>query len=411
MKKKIVSVIVVILILSMFPLSAFAATMTSGAETKIGVGDSPVDVAVEPGTNYLWVVNYDGSISIVDPVGQNLIDTINVGLRIRGIIFGSEYAYITAVEGYIEVFDLETRSRDRYIQLTADYPTNMVLSPDEKTLYVTSGIPSEIAITVVDLENDAFSTITSQQGSETSDVVYDQSTGLIYAADKTNSRICVIDTSDNSISSIDTRTLAPVGLVADFANNRLYASSDSEVALIDLTSKLVIDSTTAGKGERIVRTTESRLYATSASSSKMYIFDTSDPDELNLLDSVDVDSAGALAGIAINEARQELYLNDTAGDNVIILKTEKIVSDESLTATGTDKLKLKGTASLGSFLQEDTAEIGYYISTDSKLSPTNLIGTKTAIKTGGDTSSYSFEKTLEGLDPNTTYYVMAYAKS
>ena len=306
MKKKIVSVIVVILILSMFPLSAFAATMTSGAETKIGVGDSPVDVAVEPGTNYLWVVNYDGSISIVDPVGQNLIDTINVGLRIRGIIFGSEYAYITAVEGYIEVFDLETRSRDRYIQLTADYPTNMVLSPDEKTLYVTSGIPSEIAITVVDLENDAFSTITSQQGSETSDVVYDQSTGLIYAADKTNSRICVIDTSDNSISSIDTRTLAPVGLVADFANNRLYASSDSEVALIDLTSKLVIDSTTAGKGERIVRTTESRLYATSASSSKMYIFDTSDPDELNLVEGVALPLEAAVAQLVEHVSRHQV---------------------------------------------------------------------------------------------------------
>lgn len=136
MKKKLSYLLIVILILSMFPMSAFAADPAEEAVTSISVGDVPTALDFDNSTNTLWVVNSnDSSVSVIDLSTRKVIDTLSVGSNPHDIAIGSKYAYVICKDqDYVYVYDLETREEAGAIQVQR-YTNKLYLDPDG-TLYV-----------------------------------------------------------------------------------------------------------------------------------------------------------------------------------------------------------------------------------------------------------------------------------
>ncbi len=219
----------------------------------------------------------------------------------------------------------------------------------------------------------------------------------------------MVDYAENAMISL---TAIPSCIALDPNGTHMYVADDEDyLNVIDLYAGQFIEDIDVGDIRGLVATEDGRLYALDGTSKSIRVFDISDPTAVSEISSVGLGDPLALNSLALNEARNELYVCDLYGDSVKIIKTTPTISSASLTVVASDKLNLKAALPLGSAMVEDSSEIGYYISTDSKLSPTNLVGKKVVVKEGNADFPYALDEALSGLDKDTTYYVMVYATS
>ena len=125
--------------------------ISSGKVTKsVPVGEEPEGVKVSPNGKFVYVTSEDtGTISSIDVATATLIKTFKVGRRPRSIAFlpDNSRAYINAEnDGTVTVIDTAKSEVVQTIQLADPgakpgviKPMHVLLSPDARTLYVSSG--------------------------------------------------------------------------------------------------------------------------------------------------------------------------------------------------------------------------------------------------------------------------------
>jgi len=94
----------------------------------------------------------DNTISVIDGESLEVVDTIEVGQRPRGIVLSNDGSILyicTSDDDHVAVLDLETRETLHTLPSGPD-PELMALSPDGKYLYIAN--EDDNLVTVVDVE-------------------------------------------------------------------------------------------------------------------------------------------------------------------------------------------------------------------------------------------------------------------
>lgn len=121
--------------------------LASGKVLKeIKTGDEPEGVMISPDGKHVLVTSEDaGTVAVIDTTKQELLDNIKVGRRPRSIAFlpDNNRAWLNAEnDATVVLIDLAKKSATQTVQLGEAgviKPMKVLLSPDSKTLYVSSG--------------------------------------------------------------------------------------------------------------------------------------------------------------------------------------------------------------------------------------------------------------------------------
>jgi len=129
-----------------------AASGRYGRLLALLLGALGTALAATPASAYeIYVSNEkDNTISVIDGESLEVVDTIDVGERPRGIVLDGGTLYIcTSDDDHIEVLDLATRRVTHTLPSGPD-PELMALGPDDRRLYVAN--EDDNLVTVVDVD-------------------------------------------------------------------------------------------------------------------------------------------------------------------------------------------------------------------------------------------------------------------
>lgn len=111
------------------------------------VGSVPKVVAVTPDNKYILVSNWCSyTVTIISVETGKTVETVKIGRYPRGIAItqDSVYAYVAEMGG-AGVHRIDLRDFSKIFIRVGSNPRALVLSPDEKTLYVTLNISGKVA--------------------------------------------------------------------------------------------------------------------------------------------------------------------------------------------------------------------------------------------------------------------------
>lgn len=113
---------------------------------EIKTGDEPEGVTVSPDGKLVLVTSEDaGTVAVIDTARQELVENIKVGRRPRSIAFlpDSNRAWLNAEnDGTVVLIDVSAKKSLQTVSLGEAgvvKPMKVLLSPDSKTLYVSTG--------------------------------------------------------------------------------------------------------------------------------------------------------------------------------------------------------------------------------------------------------------------------------
>jgi YVTN family beta-propeller protein len=187
--------------------------VTAGKVTKnFPMGEEPEGVRVTPDGRLVYITSEDtGTISILDIAAGKIIKTLKVGRRPRNVVFVPDglRAYINAEnDGTVVVVDTEKLESVQTIRLGEQgviKPMGLLLSPDAKALYVSTG---------------------------------------------RGHKIFVIDTSTNTVSTSFEVGERPWGMALSPDGKTLYTANgpSNDVSVVDLASQRVVRKIKVGRG-------------------------------------------------------------------------------------------------------------------------------------------------------------------
>lgn len=126
----------------------------SGSVTNIATGASPCAVAVNPVTNLIYVVNHeDDTVTVIDGPHGKPLATVKVGKKPQGIVVDAKMnrIYVANVHGNsVSVID---GARNAVIQTLPTGQNPYALVVNDRTARLYAVLQSEIAFTVIDLED------------------------------------------------------------------------------------------------------------------------------------------------------------------------------------------------------------------------------------------------------------------
>ncbi len=205
--------------------------------------DQPVAVALSPNGAYLYVLNYEGEVSVVSTTSDTVTATIGVqndNAEASDIVISPNGAtgYISEEGiGVVSVLNLSTHLVTRTI--TGSTPTLLALSPNGKTLYAVSGGSTVFAnnILVIDLATGTVTDTIKLLDEGLAGIAVSRNGSDLYAVDQ--DQVDVIATATDSIASTITGigpAFSQLGNVALSPNgSTLYVGGPDLMAAIDLT--------------------------------------------------------------------------------------------------------------------------------------------------------------------------------
>ena len=204
------------------------------------VGPVPKHLAVTPDNRLLVVSNWCGfDVTLIDLVTHETLAEIDVGRHPRGVVITSDgrTAYVAVMGSTgIAVIDLSAVSPENgnawtagqpaptYIRGVGISPRHLVLSPDDKTLYVT--LNGEDAVVAVDLDSGQVIRRAGTGRAPRSMDISSDGTAL-YVVNYKSHTMSKIRTSDFTILQEFDTTPRPIGITYDPFNNEVWVSTYS----------------------------------------------------------------------------------------------------------------------------------------------------------------------------------------
>jgi YVTN family beta-propeller protein len=179
--------------------------IASGNVVKsLAMGAQPEGVKVTPNGKQVWVTSEEtGTISVLDPVAGKIIKTFKVGHRPRNIAFladGSR-AYVNAEnDGTVVLVDAKKYKMIKAIQLGKPgiiKPMNVVLSPDDKRLYVSTGRGHQV-FTLDTATNTVLSSV--EVGARPWGIALSLDAKTLYSANGPSNDVSVVDLATNTVT-------------------------------------------------------------------------------------------------------------------------------------------------------------------------------------------------------------------
>jgi gliding motility-associated-like protein len=202
-------------------------TITNTVVKTIGVGGSPLTVAVSPDDSKVYVANsLSDNLSVISTASNTVITTVPMQVSPSGMVFspdGSEL-YVASIGSNV-IYIVNTSTNSITGSITGNYiGFGMAITPDGKTLYVADESTHYVS---------ALSTVTNSLitdisvGGDPYDVVISPDGTTVYAINDQSGDVSVINTATNKVSTTFKVGLNPYGAVISPDGKRLYVANQT----------------------------------------------------------------------------------------------------------------------------------------------------------------------------------------
>ena len=191
---------------------------TGNIEHEIKVGLEPEGVAVSPDGSIVLVTSESTNmVHVIDTAEHKVIANILVAARPRGLAFSSDgsRAYVSSEIGNeIAIIDTKTNKiiKKTVVDVPKSKPMAIVLSPDNKTIYMTIGRAAKVV--VMDADTLAIKT-TIDVGKRVWGATLSRDGSTLYTANGVSDTVSVVDTKTNQEVAQIKVGKAPWGLALD----------------------------------------------------------------------------------------------------------------------------------------------------------------------------------------------------
>lgn len=196
--------------------NASIVDVTSGRnKATLVVGTEPEGVAVRPDGRIVYVTcETSNTISVIHTRQRKVVANILVDARPRAAVFTSDNTrawHSAELGGSVTLLDAQKHKVLRRLKLgPSDKPVGLVLSPDEKRLYVATGRGNRVVV----IDTVAFKIIAAiPVGERPWAIVLTRDGRKLYAANSLSNTISVIDTATNRVVKTIATDDGPWGLV------------------------------------------------------------------------------------------------------------------------------------------------------------------------------------------------------
>ena len=223
-------------------------TATNTVVATVGVGSSPVWVAVTPDGTHAYVVNQGSkSVSVIDTATNTVEPTvITVGLAPGALAIAPDgkHAYVTStLLNTVSVIDLATNTVESAVIAVGSFPAAVAVTPDGKHVYVINSNSNNVSV-IDTASNMVVATIPLPVTSATGDIpnavaVSPDGTHVYVAAVGFNGIVSVIDTATNTVEpTVIIVGNAPSGVAVTPDGKQTYVTNDNDntVTVIDTTT-------------------------------------------------------------------------------------------------------------------------------------------------------------------------------
>jgi len=211
----------------------------------IDVGESSIQITLNPTTNTIYVTNRDNTISVIGGSDNIVVDTIDVGTSPRGIAVNptTNTIYVTnPLDGTVSVIG----GSDKVVVDTIEVgtlPRGIAVNPTTNMIYVT--IPSNNTILVID-GSDNMVVDTIDVGTLPRGIAVNPTTNMIYVTNPLDNTVSVFDGSTNGLMDIIDVVDGSFGIALNPTTNMIYVVSCfygiNAVSVIDGSNNSVMDS-------------------------------------------------------------------------------------------------------------------------------------------------------------------------
>lgn len=169
---------------------------------SVKVGKEPEGVTLAPDGRTVWVTSEsDGKVYVVDTATNAVLAAIEAGKRPRAIAVtrDSARAFVTLEnEGAVAFIDAAQKKRTSTVKLAGANvrPMGIVLSPDEKTAYVTTGRGKHVVAIDVVAGNEAWSV---EVGERPWGLAISPDGNTIYTANGTSDDVSILDVRQRAV--------------------------------------------------------------------------------------------------------------------------------------------------------------------------------------------------------------------
>lgn len=304
----------------------YAACMVYAVVATVPVGRNPVEVAVNPSTNRVYVTNVLGnSVSVIDGTTDNVIATISIGGTAGGVAVNTNTnrIYVASLSSH-SVYVIDGTTHNVVSILISGALQPIAVNPATNRIYVVDAVgrvccpqPNSTVHVIDGDTNSVVSAITV--GRFSLDVAVNPTTNRIYVANTDSATISVIDGSTNMI--VDTIALtSPVALAVNPATNRIYVAHSifgvgHVLSVIDGTTDLILATVPAPAvsttGAVAVDATRNLIYLSGIFSDTVSVFDgTSNA----LIATIPIDKMNLCCvgpvGVGVNPTTNRIYVAD-----------------------------------------------------------------------------------------------------
>ena len=224
------------------------------AQSLVPTNPEPFAVAVNPATNKIYVVNRQGSVTIIDGA-TNTPETERIGGTPVAIAVNpvTNKAYVAGSEGTVTIIS-EGQSITRTIRVDLN-PQAIVVNPLTNKIYVAAangGIFSEFSpngnVSVIDGTDDRLEPNTIPAGKNPFAIAFNPVTNRIYVANGSNGSNATVDVINGStdlpvVGSPIRLGNSPSALAVNPVTNKIYVTNGNNVSVIDGVSNTVVTTT------------------------------------------------------------------------------------------------------------------------------------------------------------------------
>ena len=309
--------------------------------TITGYGfDGATDVSIG-GINVPYTVNSDSSLVAVVPAGVSGKITITTpwGTRTNPLIYSSDhtdsYLYITDLSNFspfeemVSIINTTADTVSSTIKVPVYRPDlsspasyGVCVSPDGSTVYVTA----DSTLKVINTTDNTYSTI-SLEGYLPGGVCISPNGSKVYAVNNTSGKVYVINTFDNTIVTSIYVGNDPDGICISPDGNKLYVASfgesipgsfDSSITVINTATNLKEDTIIVGKKPEgmCISPDGTKLYVANYGSNKVSVVNTATN---TVIDSIPVGTKPS--GICISSDGSTVYVSNYRGSSISIIST------------------------------------------------------------------------------------------
>ncbi len=218
------------------------------AATIGGISSPPYGVAVSPDGTHVYVTERGGnSVSVIDTATNTVTASITVGHAPAGVAFSPDgtRAYVTnTISNSVSVIDTATNTVTAIINV-GSAPLGVAFSPDGARAYVAN--QGSNSVSVIDAATNTV-TATINVGSSPYHAAFSPDGTRAYVTDVGSNSVSVIDTATNTVTATIAVGSSPHGIALSPDGTRAYVAnrySDS-VSVIDTATNAVIGTLPAG---------------------------------------------------------------------------------------------------------------------------------------------------------------------